>query len=505
MTPSRRNVLKAAGVGAGAVLAPGIAGRAFATARPSGPVHAPAKLEDIEHVVILMQENRSFDQYFGSLRGVRGFDDPSAMRLETGNSVFFQPDVDALQNPSHLPYLLPWHLDTKKFDGQQNHGLSHAWSAQQNSWNLGLMDGFVLAHRIIDDDVDDLSSGKLPLTDHGAATMGYYTRDDIPFHYALADAFTICDNYHASVFGPTNPNRIMSMSATVDPEGIMGGPCLDNSQHNLQLQWEAYPEALQRAGIDWYLYQEADNFQDNMLPFFKGFANTKSDLYRRGNSFIPTPKGEPAGPALAAKLKADVLSGNLPQVSWIVGAAYNSEHPDGAAAYGAHFIHQVLDALTADPKVWAKTALFLNYDENDGLFDHVPPPMPPPGTPGEFVQGVPIGGGFRVPCLIVSPWTAGGWVCSQTLDHTSVIQFLEKVTGVTEPSITAWRREAFGDMTAAFRFNHPLEKPPVLPNAHDLLARANYDIAHLPQPVLPAANQAVPAQEKDHGLRRPAA
>ena len=110
-----------------------------------------------------------------------------------------------------------------------------------------------------------------------------------------------------------------------------------NSQVVGQLGWESYPERLQRAGIDWYVYQEVDNFTDNMLPFFKGFVDTTTDLYRRGNSFIPTPDGQLYGPALAAKLRADVVSGNLPQVSWIVGSYLNSEHPEAAPSYGANF------------------------------------------------------------------------------------------------------------------------------------------------------------------------
>src|SRR5271163_1371165 len=104
------------------------------------------------------------------------------------------------------------------------------------------------------------------------------------------------------------------------------------------------------------------------------------------------------------------------------------------------------------PYVWAKTLFILNYDENDGLFDHVPPPVAPAGTPHEFVEGLPIGGGFRVPCIIVSPWTAGGWVSSEPFDHTSVLQFLEIFTGVREPNISDWRRRTFGDLMSAFRF-----------------------------------------------------
>jgi phospholipase C len=163
-----------------------------------------------------------------------------------------------------------------------------------------------------------------------------------------------------------------------------------------------------------------------------------------------------------------------------------------------------LDAIAANPAVWAKTAVIINYDENDGLFDHVPPPVPPPGTPGEFVRRLPIGAGFRVPCIIVSPWTAGGWVCSEPLDHTSVLRFLEKWTGVAEPNITAWRRKTFGDMTSAFRFDAPPSAhPPHLPDATKALLRVKRELAVLPKPVLPGADQHMPIQAKGERKRTP--
>ena len=116
-------------------------------------------------------------------------------------------------------------------------------------------------------------------------------------HYALADEFTICDHYHCSVFGPTNPNRIVSMSGTVDPEGLRGGPCVDNGQVEGGLRWTSYPERLEQADVSWKIYQEVDNFEDNMLPFFRGIheAPRHSRLHRRANTFIPTPKDRPYG------------------------------------------------------------------------------------------------------------------------------------------------------------------------------------------------------------------
>jgi phospholipase C len=200
----------------------------------------------------------------------------------------------------------------------------------------------------------------------------------------------------------------------------------------------------------------------------------------------------------------DAMHDKLPAVSWIIPTSFQSEHPDYMPADGAAFVASKIDAIAANPDVWAKTVFILNYDENDGLFDHVPPPVPPEGTAGEFVGGLPIGGGFRVPCIIVSPWTAGGWVSSQPFDHTSVLQFLEYFTGVREPNITDWRRRTFGDLTSAFRFKRPLAKPPQLPDTSGTLSLAKYSAANLPQPALPGADQQPPVQEKGHRQHTPA-
>lgn len=233
-------------------------------------------------------------------------------------------------------------------NGQGAHDLSHAWSVQHYSWDDGLMDGFVTAHRVADDDVPPSA----PPTDYGPLTMGYFARADIPFHYALADAFTVCDGYHCSVFGPTNPNRIMSMAGTVDADGsVGGGPCIDNSQSNGQLKWEAYPQRLQARGIDWFVYQEADNDTNNVLPLFEAFQDLTTDLYRRANTVIPTPSGQRYGAALIGRLRDDVLSGRLPQVPWILASSPDCEHPSSSPGYGTRFISGVIGAPRADPSL----------------------------------------------------------------------------------------------------------------------------------------------------------
>jgi phospholipase C len=471
---TRRRLLgSAAGlaVASAAALMPPNVRRVLAQAAPR-----QGALRDIRHVVLLMQENRSFDHYFGTLAGVRGFDDPDALKLPNGRSVFYQPDAE---NPSG--YLLPFHLDTRRTSAQKIPSTSHAWAVQHAAWNGGRMDNWMPAHRKAD-------GVKAPYV------MGYHTRDDIPFQFALAEAFTICDAYYCSVLGPTWPNRMYWMTGTIDPEGRGGGPMINNKAIDGGFTWTTYAERLERAGISWKVYQQADNYGCNMLENFRVFqqAEPGSSLYTRG--MVRGPEGQ---------FEYDAANDRLPAVSWIIPPSTQSEHPDYMPAAGAAFVASKIDAIAANPEVWAKTAFILNYDENDGIFDHVAPPVPPDGTAQEFIRGLPIGAGYRVPCIIVSPWTAGGWVCSQPFDHASVLQFLEKFTGVAEPNITDWRRKAFGDLTAPFRFDSAAVAPPVLPDTSGPLVLANYGSASLPAPSLTGTDQKLPTQEKGERKRIP--
>ena len=426
-------------------------------------------LKDIKHVVLLMQENRSFDHYFGTMAGVRGFGDPHALTLASGQSVFHQPDSE---NPKG--YLLPFHMDSFSTSAQKIVSCSHAWEVQHHAWNGGKMDQWLPAHRAADGA-------------HGPFTMSYFKRDDIPFHHALAEAFTICDGYHSSVMGPTWPNRLYWMTGMIDPEGASGGPVIENKAPPEGYRWKTYAERLEEAGVSWRVYQHGEKGQPhNLLAQFAQYRDAPA-----GSAL--NLKGMPA--ASEGLFEYDAKHDRLPTVSWLCPDADSSEHPAFTPAAGAAFIASKLDAIAANPDVWAKTAFILNYDENDGFFDHVPPPVPPGGTALEFVNGVPIGAGFRVPCIIVSPWTAGGFVCSQSFDHTSVLQLLERITGVKEPNITPWRRKSFGDLTTAFRFDQPAARPPLLPDTGGLLHLARY-AASLPAPVIPGAEQIMPVQQQ---------
>jgi len=461
---TRRQMLSASAAAAAAALMPIHLRRLLAAEPPSG-----GSLADIKHLVVLMQENRSFDHYFGTMAGVRGFDDPTAMKLPNGKSVFYQPDAE---NPAG--YLLPFHLDTKTTSAQKIPSTNHSWGVQHASWNNGAMDNWLAAHRKVE-------GAKAPYV------MGYHTRDDIPFQWALAEAFTVCDDYYCSVLGPTWPNRMYWMTATIDPDGESGGPVIKNAAPKEGFRWKTYAERLEEAGVSWKVYQQQDNYGTNMLDHFAAFqaAAPGSSLHERA-----LVRGAPD------QFEQDAKNDRLPTISWLLPTSKESEHPDYMPAAGAAFVARKLDAIASNPDVWAKTAFVLNYDENDGIFDHVAPVVPPAGTPQEFVDGAPIGSGFRVPCIIVSPWTAGGWVCSQRFDHTSVLRLMELVTGVKEPNISAWRRSTFGDLTAAFRFGDSAAKPAKLPNAAAALDQVTAALPGLPKPTLPGSEQNIPTQER---------
>jgi phospholipase C len=499
---TRRRLLSSAAVGAGGVLASSLLPPALARAAAEGPRRG--SLKDVKHVVIHMQENRSFDHYFGTLAGVRGFGDPnvaiqSGPPAVAGKSLFYQQDQ---YNPDG--YLLPWHLDTLSTNAQAIPSTSHAWYYQHYSLNITVPTTAGQA-------TTALNNNWIPshyLADNNATyghfywyVMGYYERQDIPFHFALAETFTLCDHYHCSLLGPTWPNRMYLMTGMIDPEGINGGPVISNvvpsPATGTPYKWTTYPERLTEAGISWRIYQEEDDYGTNVMEFFEAYQAAKpgSPLYEGALTIYPPDRFE-----------WDARHGKLPTVSWIIPTSGQSEHPAYLPASGANYLASKLNAVAENRDLWNSTVFIVNYDENDGLFDHVTPPLPPAGTPGEFAQANttppspnwPIGGGVRVPAFIISPWTVGGYVATEQFDHTSVLQFLERLTGVRETNITDWRRETFGDLTSALGFSGGKSTtfPRTLPNTIGEFWQAENEVETLPAPAIPGASQTPPVQEK---------
>ncbi len=203
----------------------------------------------------------------------------------------------------------------------------------------------------------------------------------------------------------------------------------------------------------------------------------------------------------------DCANGTLPTVSWLFPTSVASEHPSFLPAAGAQFVASKIEALAANEDLWNSTVFILNYDENDGFFDHVPPITPPKGTADEFTAlnspggtpggGLNLGSGFRVPAMVISPWTVGGNVCSDPLDHTSVLRFVERVTGIAAPNISAWRRSTFGDFTSAFQRSP--EPAPAIPAATAAATAAELAFqtqqSTLPLPPFPGQEQSLPSQQ----------
>jgi phospholipase C len=349
-------------------------------------------------------------------------------------------------------------------------------------------------------------------------SMGYYTRADLPFYYAVADAFTICDNYCCSVIGPSDPNRIYTVAASIDPAGQNGGPLLQTLSSNRaaffgKLTYTTMPEQFQARGISWKVYTSPDQslngvLADNVLSYFKNFQDPTSPLNK--NAF---------GPQFPVDFLADAASGNLPQVSWVLGSILTSDHPPAPSLFGENTLSAMISALTANPSLWAKTVLFATYDENGGFFDHVAPVTAPPGTPGEYVTAAavpdptvvgnpailgPIGLGFRVPMLVISPFSRGGFVSSDLFDHTSLLRFLETRFGAEVPNLSAWRRATVGDLTSAFNFAKPDQSIPALPATvpaiQQVLSQCLASLAGTTPYPLPSP-QAIPLQESGMAVR----
>ncbi|MEY9904987.1 phospholipase C [Catenulispora sp. MAP12-49] len=416
-------------------------------------------ISDLKHVVILMQENRSLDHYFGALPGVRGFGDKQALRFQDGTSVFQQKDASG-----------------KIVTPQADDG---AWGNDHGAWGD-------VNHRKWD----------LWVQHNGASCMNYHSAAYMGFYHSVAAQYTIADQNFCSEFGPTDPNRKYLWSGTANSETG------NTDESNYSRPWVTVAEQLQEVGIDWRLFSDNSgdgrqgyvsswigDYGDNELKYFKGFepAGLAADdprlrpgtgLIWRGNAAYyagSTTPDDDSDANLDAVLKPlhDACQPGaehpLPAVSWIVAPYGWSEHPGADTMHGERYTKKVLDILQGNPDIWNHTLFILNYDENDGKFDHVLPPWPEAGTAREYAGDYPLGFGARVPMLLVSPWTRGGHVASEVFDHTSTIRFLEvwaKSLGkpFTCPNISDWRRSIAGDLTSAVDFAHPQPGPAAFPD-----------------------------------------
>ncbi|MEJ2882773.1 phosphocholine-specific phospholipase C [Pedobacter sp. GR22-6] len=551
---SRRDFIKKAALLSGAAAFPNVIPMSIqqAMAIEAAP---GTTFKDAEHIVFLMQENRSFDHMFGKLKGVRGFNDPRAFTLPDQNKVWLQKDT---KGNTYAPF----HVDINKTKITWQGGLPHSWSDQVAARNNGKYDQWVPVKSLM--------------------CMGYYDRSDVPFYYALADAFTICDHHFCSSLTGTTPNRLFFWTGNIRPE--LNGTsvaAVNNSQaesrENTYVDWQTFPELLEDNGIDWKIYQneiwtadiqgdEVDdwlgNYGDNAIEYVKRY-NVRLSAYFRKNGDLhgktklsaaevrakydqlsereknlidkafatniaapfnylelaPFDFTDDQGLAQSVKIpkndifyqfRKDVDNGTLPTVSWLVAPQRFSDHTS-SPLYGTWYVSEALEILTKNPETWKKTIFILTYDENDGYFDHIPPyVVPRPGDPGagkvsenidvaadyELKKDSPIGLGYRVPMIIASPWSKGGFVNSQVFDHTSSLLFLENFlsqkTGkqIRSSQISSWRRSICGDLSSAFRpaAAVPNTKPALLEKEATIIGIQN--ARNKPAQLKPAALQA---------------
>ncbi len=396
------------------------------TASPAGPIPPLNRLFDaprdnslssglsapIEHIVILCQENRSLDHYLGFLPGLL------SPRPTAGNQL---PDA---QGKTFDPYHDPTQCDLEP---------SHHWDQAHQKWNSGRMDGFVA--------VDD-----------GASSMGYLEADDHLYHADLAQAYGIADNYFCPLIGPTTPNRCFLWTGTHGGWRQNPDPAAP-SDVNI-MSWPTAADSLEAKSITWPCYAVADGNTPTPVGSFNPYV------------FFPQHRADPRTFYDISLFLAQARAGTLPNVSWIVTQLVVSEHPPAAPDVGQALVALVTQALQNGP-AWAKTALFVTYDESGGFWDHVAPPICEYDRPEDhpwvdtstmqtqFVNdGQPIGPAFRVPFIAVSPYIREGSVFHDAADHTSVLRFLEWRFGLDPiPTIAPQRRAQLSELVSMFDFS----------------------------------------------------
>jgi len=443
----------------------------------------PARpMDQIEHIVIFMQENRPYDHYFGTLKGVRGFNDRAATPMRNGQNTFYQPVTGSNQS-----YMLPFHVSTL--------------TTSAICMDAPTMEYFC--------DIAMLDNGyydKWNTARPAGMGMSYFNRTDLPYYYALYDGFTTGDQYFMSTYTATNPNRLHVFSGS---NGLSVGqqPCIDDIEPGFN--WITMGEVLEAANISWKVYQQADNFDDNANAWFNTYRNAKpgEPLYDKGMA---------RSVDLIADFNNDMQAGKLPQVSWLVAPANMSEHASYHPSAGEDFTARILKAVQANPSVYAKMAFILNYDEGGQFFDHSWTPNVPLNQPTDGISTVDttgevwdrkqygnwtIGPGFRVPLLVISPWSRGNIVVSETFDHTSVMRMVEERFNVHLPTISPWRRAMMGDIFSAFDFQNPDYSWPTLPDTSGYPDQSNTQCSTLPPPEVPA-QQSFPTQEKGTRISR---
>ncbi len=382
----------------------------------------------IDHILVLMQENRSFDHYFGQLRAF----DPT-LDVEAEPPGASNPDPTNPGGPA-----IPAFHQTRLCDVAD---VTHSWSATHRQMNNGAMDGFT-------------TENVHALDPTGSRAMGYYNQNELPYYYTLYSTFAMSDRFFSSLPGPTYPNREYLVAGT-----SFGHIRNDQPVVSTEFAQPSLFNLLDDAGISWKIYYSQVTLND-VFAFVRN--------HPLGNK------------VLISQYFTDAANGTLPQVAFIdpIFAAQknleNDEHPPANVQVGQKFVADVISALMASPN-WGSSALFLTYDEHGGYYDHVPPPPAPlPDGIAPMLQAGDEPGAFdrygiRVPTMVVSPYAKSHFVSHTIHDHTSILRFIE--TRFNLPALS--NRDANTDpMLEFFNFQSPpFATPPALPAATVDLSR----------------------------------
>ena len=408
----------------------------------------------INHIVYIIQENITFDHYFGTYPGAGGI--PADLKLPF--------------RPGGKPEFGPFHLNKTAIP----HDLNHSWQAAQVAYDGGKMDGFLWAewpkalHYYWKGELPEINPAEIKpvpgLAGKGAPifnnnirngqltgkrqksspsgrppdwvlnTLSYYDYHEIPNSWEYARRYTLCDRFFSSLTGPSEPNHLYSIAA--QSGGLVNNPGPDIARKEAVYNFETAAELLQGNGISWKYYDGKPNPRLhslwNPLPGFKNF----------------TPNGELMKNVVPlADFFSDIKSGRLPSVCWIVPDGPDSEHPPHDSARGMWYVTELVNAvMTSD--FWKDTAIIITWDDYGGFYDHVTPPKVDK-----------YGYGFRVPGLVISPYARPGFIDHTQFDFTSPLKLIE--TRFNLPALTD-RDRAANNMLSCFDFKQqPLAPDPI--------------------------------------------
>jgi phospholipase C len=381
------------------------------------PQHIP-----IDHVILVMQENRTFDHYFSKL-------------AVPGQTIDAAADGATNPDPAHPGQVVSrFHQTSYCFDNP-----AESWDQVHREVDGGLMDHFAIENGL-DDPTNDPT---------GARAMGYYDATDLPYYYALAQAFAVSDRHFASVQANSWTNRLFYLAGTA--YGITSNVLPNNAT---DAKGNALPNLfteLNDAKVSWAFYA-----QD--IPSLELLALTWAKNLSHVNDF--------------SQFFDDAAAGTLPQVVFIEGSDFKGgvspdEDPPADPQVGEAMVKSIIDAVMASP-VWPHAAIFLSYDEQGGFYDHVPPQ--PACIPDDIAPQIDTGGvaaqydqtGLRVPLIVVSPYAKRGYVSHIVTDHTSILRFVEARFGLAALTHRDANAVPPFDM---FDFDHPDPSIPSLPDA----------------------------------------